>query len=196
MNLTESLFRRGHPEPSPRTLEEMVGNFDGTSSNPMIVDPTFQRDYVWSDENRQRLLESIFKRLHIGSIVVQQQDAGLLLVDGLQRLTTLSNFMKGKFPYWHKGKPIFFKNLNARDQIRFLNSVLPTVFLPPELSKQDVLRVFVDIARAGVPQEEAHLNKLYAMIRDLDQADQAKCDPGDHGVAPSTVSARSDFSRR
>lgn len=72
--------------------------------NGKLVIPEFQRDYVWSYSNSSRLIESILLNLPIPNIFLfKKKDVTgekFLLIDGLQRITTINQFVEGT---WEQG---------------------------------------------------------------------------------------------
>lgn len=61
-----------------------------------VLDPDFQRDFVWDSEKQSRLIESILLRIPLPVFYVAEDDEGrLIVVDGRQRLTTLRHFLSG-----------------------------------------------------------------------------------------------------
>lgn len=73
--------------------------------NGKLVIPEFQRDYVWSYSNSSRLIESILLNLPIPNIFLfKKKDVTgekFLLIDGLQRITTINQFVEGT---WEQGE--------------------------------------------------------------------------------------------
>ena len=70
-----------------------------------IFRPDFQRQYVWTKRQASRLIESLLKGLPIPSIFLyQERDENIppYIIDGLQRIVTLSAFKKN---YWPSGEP-------------------------------------------------------------------------------------------
>jgi uncharacterized protein with ParB-like and HNH nuclease domain len=60
----------------------------------LIIDPKFQRFFRWDDEYKTRFIESIFLNLPIPSFfVATNQNGDWEVVDGLQRLSTIFQFM-------------------------------------------------------------------------------------------------------
>ncbi|HEI9811071.1 DUF262 domain-containing protein [Serratia marcescens] len=58
------------------------------------LSPDFQRDYVWSARQRTRLIESILLGIPLPAFYFNQEsDGSYQIVDGVQRLTTVSLFM-------------------------------------------------------------------------------------------------------
>tara|TARA_B100001094_G_scaffold333055_1_gene408211 strand:+ start:7567 stop:8676 length:1110 start_codon:yes stop_codon:yes gene_type:complete len=58
------------------------------------INPKFQRNFRWTNNQKVKLIESILLGIPIPSIFVAQRDDGVWeLVDGLQRLSTIFSFM-------------------------------------------------------------------------------------------------------
>ncbi len=58
------------------------------------LSPDFQRDYVWKRRQRTRLIESILLGIPLPAFYFNQDDDGTYqVVDGVQRLSTISRFM-------------------------------------------------------------------------------------------------------
>ena len=67
------------------------------SSRELVIQPDFQRLFRWTDAQRSRLVESVLIQLPIPSIFVIENDDGLLeLVDGLQRVSSLIQFINNE----------------------------------------------------------------------------------------------------
>lgn len=96
-------------ESYPMSIGELVSLYE---RNEIIIAPAFQRLFRWSDTQKSKLIESILLGIPVPSIFVFQREDGIWeLVDGLQRLSTLIQFM-GKL----QGKPPL--------------KLLPTKYLP------------------------------------------------------------------
>lgn len=61
------------------------------------LSPDFQRNAVWDAKRKSRLIESILLRIPLPAFYFsQRKDGTLSVVDGLQRLTAIKDFMDGK----------------------------------------------------------------------------------------------------
>lgn len=61
------------------------------------IAPHFQRHFVWDKTRQSRLIESIFLGLPLPAIYLSEYDDGrMTIVDGLQRISTIRDFMKNK----------------------------------------------------------------------------------------------------
>lgn len=65
----------------------------------LIVQPDFQRQFVWDTAKASRLLESALLGIPIPVVYIsQEQDNKEYVIDGQQRLTSFFSFMDGTFP--------------------------------------------------------------------------------------------------
>lgn len=73
-------------------IQEMINDGD------INLSPDFQRQFVWTDlGTRSRLIESIMLRIPLPVFYMAQDAAGRLhVVDGLQRLTVINQFLNGE----------------------------------------------------------------------------------------------------
>lgn len=63
------------------------------------LNPDFQRNLVWDSKQKSRLIESILLRIPLPMFYFSEdKDGKLSVVDGLQRITTIYDFMENKFP--------------------------------------------------------------------------------------------------
>jgi uncharacterized protein with ParB-like and HNH nuclease domain len=80
-----------HSDSYPMSIGEIVSIYLG---NELDIHPDFQRFYRWTLQQKSRLIESILLGIPIPSIFVAQRDDGVWdVVDGLQRLSTIFEFM-------------------------------------------------------------------------------------------------------
>lgn len=72
--------------------------FDMIEFDDIDLTPDFQRNLVWDDIRKARLIESILLRIPLPIFYfAQDEDGKMSVVDGLQRLSTIHSFMKNKF---------------------------------------------------------------------------------------------------
>lgn len=78
---------------SIKLIAEMIDNED------IDFTPDFQRNFVWDSHQKSRLIESILLRIPLPMFYFAEDEEGrITVVDGLQRLTTIKEFMDNKFP--------------------------------------------------------------------------------------------------
>lgn len=68
--------------------------YDMVSENMIDVAPEYQRHFVWDNERQSQLIESIFLGIPVPSLfMATNKDSSWEVIDGLQRLTTIINFV-------------------------------------------------------------------------------------------------------
>ena len=73
------------------SVGEIVSMYD---NKEIIIDPDFQRLFRWNISQRTRLIESLLLGIPIPSIFVfEKEDGSWELIDGLQRISTILEFM-------------------------------------------------------------------------------------------------------
>ena len=76
---------------SLRLISDMIDDRD------IDLSPDFQRNFVWNSAQKSRLIESILLRIPLPMFYFSEDDEGrITIVDGLQRLTTIKEFMDNK----------------------------------------------------------------------------------------------------
>lgn len=131
-----------------------------------------QRDFVWTDLQKSELILSILLRRHINSIsVVFIQDGGssepdkLEVIDGKQRISTVLEFIDGKFPVIIYGEPFFYNDLPESLALevskRFHWSVNVLFSYPGSVvSDADKVQWFRLLNYAGTAMDYDHMAKL------------------------------------
>jgi hypothetical protein len=91
-------------------IKDIIKNIDDAMFGTLDI-PEFQRGFVWSPEKAKNLVDSLWRGYPIGTILLWESKYGsprvaqgnqaqkLWVVDGQQRITTLS-ILFGKKPYW------------------------------------------------------------------------------------------------
>lgn len=65
--------------------------------NSYIMDPEFQRDFIWPEDKQSKLIESVLMRIPLPVFYLAEDDQGrMVVVDGLQRLSTFKRFVDGE----------------------------------------------------------------------------------------------------
>lgn len=117
--------------------------------------PDYQRGSVWGDEDREKLLDSIFMGREIGRFVFKQlpftrtsNDGNYYeIVDGKQRMLTLLAFYENRFPY----KGVFYNDLSALDKNWFMDASIGVAELDQNTTRAEVLEVFLALNEGGKP---------------------------------------------
>lgn len=78
------------------TVELLVSRI---KHNEIDLEPDFQRSFVWEAERQSRLIESLLLRIPIPVFyVAADENENWLVVDGVQRMFTIYNYVTDKFP--------------------------------------------------------------------------------------------------
>ena len=65
----------------------------------LIIQPDFQRHFVWDKTKSSRLIESALLDIPLPVIYLSEEEDGkVYVIDGQQRLTSFFSFIDGKFP--------------------------------------------------------------------------------------------------
>jgi len=75
-----------------RTVYDVVRRIKQDS---YIMNPDFQRDFIWKDDTQSRLIESAIMRIPLPVFYLAEDEEGrMIVVDGLQRLSTFERFLR------------------------------------------------------------------------------------------------------
>lgn len=139
----------------------------------------FQRPLVWSLEDKQLLIDSIYNSVSCGTILVRKREWKELenlvkngetelsfhdVVDGKQRLTALKEFVNDGFQDSYGN---FFSDLSSAAQGKFGNSHCISYTEISKATDKQILQEFLKVNFAGVPQSREHIDfvsKLYSKI--------------------------------
>ena len=106
--------------PETRTIHDVTRRI---KQGTYIMDPEFQRDFIWPEDKQSKLIESVLMRIPLPVFYLAEDDQGrMVVVDGLQRLSTFKRFVDGKLRLSLPGK----EELNSK---RFKD-------LPPKLQNR------------------------------------------------------------
>ena len=77
-----------------RTIHDVIRRID---QGGYIMDPEFQRDFIWDEDKQSKLIESVIMRIPLPVFYLAEDDEGrMVIVDGLQRLSTFQRFVKNE----------------------------------------------------------------------------------------------------
>lgn len=125
--------------------------------------PDYQRGYVWTEEDKRLYLDSLFEGRELGRFIFVRYDypRGDELFDGKQRLSTLLALVQSRLPY----KGIYWHELSQRDRnVVEGRSVQFAQLNGNQVTRLDLLKIFLAVNAAGVPQTEEHLNHVRGLI--------------------------------
>ncbi|MCY2995612.1 MAG: DUF262 domain-containing protein [Planctomycetota bacterium] len=77
-----------------RTVYDVVRRIEKGS---FVMNPDFQRDFIWPDDKQSKLIESVLMRIPLPVFYLAEDGQGrTIVVDGLQRLSTFQRFCKNE----------------------------------------------------------------------------------------------------
>lgn len=77
-----------------RTIYDVLRRID---QGMYVMDPDFQRDFIWPEDKQSKLVESVIMRIPLPVFYMAEDDQGrMVVVDGLQRLSTFRRFAKNE----------------------------------------------------------------------------------------------------
>ena len=131
--------------------------------------PDYQRGSVWDEEDREKLLDSIFAGREIGRFVFKQlpfiraNDDGNYyeIVDGKQRMLTLLAFYENRFPY----KGVFYNDLSVLDKNWFMDASIGIAELDQNATRAEVLEVFLALNEGGKPVAKEVLDHARELLK-------------------------------
>lgn len=136
----------------------------------------YQRDFVWSLEEKQLLIESIYQNIDCGKIIVRKRGFDELktmykngerelffkdIVDGKQRLNAMKGFLLCEYPDMHGN---YYSDLSNKAQREVIDHQLFSYAEMPEDSKDaSVIKQFLKLNFAGVPQSKEHIEYVKSL---------------------------------
>lgn len=94
---------------------EINSLYDKYKRGRLILQPDFQRQYVWDAPKASRLIESALMKIPLPVIYLsQEQDGKECVIDGQQRLTSLFAYIDGALP---NGRAFRLTGLNVRTEL-------------------------------------------------------------------------------
>lgn len=136
----------------------------------IIITPEYQRDFVWSLDEKRLLINSIFRGYDIGKFVLYRlNDAewaendrqySYEMIDGKQRLSAILDFYEDRFDY----EGYYYSQLSKRDKYVIEDSNAPQAIVE-NISEQRKIEIFYFINSTGVTMDKKHLEKVKRKYR-------------------------------
>jgi len=127
------------------------------------MNPPYQRELVWDENDKMALIDSIFNNIDIGKFTLVHRGFSVEvmyeIVDGKQRLSALTEFFEGRFAY----RGLVFQQMSNRDRHQFLDYLVSWA-VSEHLSSEQKMKLFLKLNTTGRPQDLAHLQKVREML--------------------------------
>lgn len=152
-----------------RSVSEVVKRIQ---SQRYVLDPDFQRDFVWPAPKQSKLIESCVMRIPLPVFyVAEAPDGRIIVVDGLQRLTTFTRFIGNELKLTglggdtafraHALEGKYFRDLPLNLQERVLDTQLTMYILDAKAPERARLDIFERV-NSGEPLTRQQMrNALY-----------------------------------
>ena len=135
-----------------RTIHDVIRRIDQSS---YVMDPDFQRDFIWPEDKQSKLIESVIMRIPLPVFYMAEDDEGrMVVVDGLQRLSTFRRFVKDelrlKLPDRRELDDYRFSDLSSKIQNRVEDCNLIFYIIDSKVPERARLDIFERV-NGGVP---------------------------------------------
>ena len=152
-----------------RTIHDVIRRID---RGGYVMDPDFQRDFIWSEDKQSKLIESVIMRIPLPVFYMAEDDEGrMVVVDGLQRLSTFQRFMKNELRLkLHDRRELDgqrFSNLSSKLQNRVEDCNLIFYIIDSKVPEQARLDIFERV-NGGVPLSRQQMRNCLFMGKATD----------------------------
>lgn len=135
----------------------------------------YQRPFVWTLDEMQSLIHSIYNRIDCGKIIIrnrswewnelrelEEECAWKDVLDGKQRLLTIQKFINNEFADKFGN---YYEDLSDNAQRRFLDHQLFSYAeMEEDVTDEDVLKQFLSVNFTGVPQSKDHIEYVESLL--------------------------------
>ena len=139
----ESLINKGELADIYYSQRELYGLLTMIYRFGVDFNPDYQREYVWTQKDKEALIDSIFRGIDIGKFVFchlgYSNKYGYEILDGKQRLLTLKEFYENKFSY----KGYFYNDLCEVDKRFFERYNISYAEITEDVSRASKLATFI-----------------------------------------------------
>lgn len=147
-----------------RTVYEVLRRID---QQQFIMDPEFQREFLWDEVQQSRLVESVLMRIPLPVFYFAEDESGrMIVVDGLQRLSTFLRFIRNELTLNLPNRPDLnqkrFKDLSPKLQNRFEDCVLIIYVIDTRVPEQARLDIFERLNSGVALTRQQMRNSLYS----------------------------------
>jgi len=146
-----------------RTVHDVLRRIEKGS---FVMDPDFQRDFIWLDDKQSKLIESVLMRLPLPVFYLAEDDQGrMIVVDGLQRLSTFQRFVNNELRLKLRDQKELntkrFQDLSPKLQNRLEDCNLILYIIDVKVPERARLDIFERV-NSGVPLTRQQMrNSLY-----------------------------------
>ncbi|USX50817.1 DUF262 domain-containing protein [Lentzea sp. HUAS12] len=124
--------RRLVTQPYDLSLATLV---DDIERDRLLLNIEYQRKYVWDRAKASRLIESFLLNIPVPvCYFAENEDGTYEVIDGLQRITTIRDFLEGSFPLrgvsvLHELEGLSYQEMSVKDQRRLQNRTVRCIVI-------------------------------------------------------------------
>lgn len=131
--------------------------------NDIILDPDYQRNYIWDNKKASLLVESILLNVPIPVVyVAEDEESRWVIVDGLQRLNSLRRFFDNEFKL--SGLEVLtelkrqqFSTLNPKAQRMLKNGIIRVIVIKVESHPEIKYDIFERLNKGSITLNDQEL---------------------------------------
>lgn len=134
----------------------------------LTLSPEFQRNMVWDTQRQSLLMESLMLKIPIPAFYFQEdQEGDKLVIDGLQRLSSIYSFMRDKFAlkglqYLKNYNGFLFSELPKKYRTRIEETQLAVNVLDSKCHELVKFDVFRRVNTGGLPLNSQEIRNIMA----------------------------------
>ena len=146
-----------------RTVQDVLRRIN---ENRFVMDPDFQREFIWDEAKQSKLIESVLLRIPLPVFYLAEDSEGrMVVVDGLQRLSTFKKYVDGNLRLKLKDHPELsgktFKDLSPRLQNRIEDCNLTLYVIDSKVPERARLDIFERVNSGVALTRQQMRNSLY-----------------------------------
>ena len=150
---------------------EIFSLYNKYRKGKLVIQPDFQRQFVWDDKKSSKLIESGLLDIPLPVIYLsEEKDGKIYVIDGQQRLTSFFSFIDGRFPdgreFTLKGLTVFpeynnknFKELPEEVQEKINGCTIRTITFKQESDGDLKYEIFERLNTGSVSLNDQELRK-------------------------------------
>lgn len=147
-----------------RTVYDVVRRI---KNGQYVLDPDFQRDFIWPDDKQSKLIESVILRIPLPVLYLAEDAEGkMIVVDGLQRLSTFTRFLHDELALCKLDRDDLngkrFSDLTSKLQNRLEDCNLIIYTIDSKVPDRAKLDIF-DRVNSGIPLSRQQMRNCLFM---------------------------------
>lgn len=136
------------------------------------INPDFQRGHVWTEEQQIKYIEYMLKDPQSGRAIylnhpgwMSSWEGDFVLVDGLQRLTAASKFLKNEIPVY--GKYLNEIQFYEKREKGFLGqAVFFDIYISKLQTRKEVIQWYIDFNAGGTPHSNDEIERVRKLLEE------------------------------